>query len=172
MEPVQKYLELRKQLDAEITRLSRLHGPLLNCREGCSTCCTELTLLPLELDVIRRCCTRLDKIQQKILNQQAGAGPDCPFLHRQRCLIYPDRPIICRTHGLPLAYVDPDREVVEVSACPINFPAEYEFATEELLFLDPYNERLLQINVELAHWKKLPDGSVRVSMRRFLREMW
>jgi uncharacterized protein len=167
MEPIQGYLQLISELEAEIARVSRLHGPLLNCRPGCSSCCTELSLLPLEAAVIRKACAELEKDRSEIIRRQAAPGAGCPFLHRRRCLIYPARPIICRTHGLPVAYVDPELEVVEVSACPHNFPAAHEFTTQGLLFLDPYNERLLQLNRQLAP-VTLPEAVERIPMRHLL----
>jgi uncharacterized protein len=168
---MQGYFHLIAQLEAEMARLSRLHGPLLNCSPGCSSCCAELTLLPLEAAVIREACSGLGKKRLEVLRQQAGSGDGCPFLSQQRCLIYPARPIICRTHGLPVAYVDPEREVVEVSACPHNFPAEHEFTTEELLFLDPYNGQLLLLDRQLAPGR-LPEAAERIPMRQLLAHLF
>jgi uncharacterized protein len=166
MEAMQGYFHLIAQLEAETAKLSRLHGPLLNCAPGCSSCCMELTLLPLEAAVIRQACSGLEGTRLEILRKRAELNEGCPFLYRRRCLIYPARPIICRSHGLPVAYVDPDREVVEVSTCPRNFPAEYEFTTEELLFLDPYNEQLLLLNRQLV--AAPPDAPERIPMRQML----
>jgi hypothetical protein len=44
---------------------------------------------------------------------------DCVFLKDHGCAIYENRPIICRTHGLPLLYMND--ESWELSTCELNF---------------------------------------------------
>jgi uncharacterized protein len=163
-EAIQSYLQLIEQLDVEIARLSRLHGSLLNCRPGCSNCCEHFSLLPLEAAVIRQTCSELEEAELDYLHRQAGTNEGCPFLRLQHCLVYPARPIICRTQGLPVAYVDPDLEVVEISACQLNFPTHHEFSSEGLLFLDSYNEQMLLLN-QLFISGAPPSPSGRVQMR-------
>lgn len=167
MKTIQEYFQLLAQLDAEIERLCRGYGRQLKCRETCSSCCTELTLLPIEAESVRRACSVLPIEHRKVIRRQAGStGTSCPFLSRRRCLIYPARPIICRTHGLPVAYVDPEREIVEVSACPLNFPPKHEFDQEGLLFLDPFNDQLMRLNVLLG--QDPPPGPTRRILMREL----
>lgn len=92
---------------------------------------------------------------------RATAGQEteqCPFLLDDLCAIYPHRPLICRSQGLAIAYIDHEREVIEVSACPINFPAdeEYPFSEENLLFMDPFNDQLAAINHDFCDMNGLP----------------
>jgi Fe-S-cluster containining protein len=75
-------------------------------------------------------------------------GSHCTLLEDSRCLIYHIRPIICRTQGLPLAYRDDESGPLEVSACYRNFPADFLFAEDHLVFMDQFNCRLAALNVQ------------------------
>ena len=60
----------------------------------------------------------------------------CAFLSDHACLIYEHRPMICRTHGLPLIYTNDDNEW-ELSNCELNFKA---FNFEEFTFDNTYSK--------------------------------
>jgi len=70
----------------------------------------------------------------------------CPLLKNDHCSIYPHRPLICRTQGLPIGYIDEIIEQIEVSACPLNFAEDHPFEYDDLLLLDPFNIRLSRLN--------------------------
>ena len=75
-------------------------------------------------------------------------SPDrCLLLRDGLCAIYALRPVICRTQGLALAYIDEAAERIEVSACPLNFPDAAPLEQEDLLFMDLFNERLAALNL-------------------------
>jgi Fe-S-cluster containining protein len=97
-------------------------------------------------------------------NNLAEGDDRCPLLMDALCSVYGARPVICRTQGLPLAYVDAERETIEVSACPLNFPDEYAFTQENLLFLDGFNLRLSELNVTWCREKGL-DPERRLPLR-------
>jgi Fe-S-cluster containining protein len=136
----EQYFKLLTSLEAEICRVQEFHQDVIHCRRHCCACCQEISLLPLEAAIIQAFLKSLPEHTRA--NIQPPTEQDvCPFLSDRLCTIYQARPIICRTHGLPIAYVDPEREVVEVSTCPVN--------------LDPYNETLLSLNDEyLGHREK------------------
>lgn len=55
----------------------------------------------------------------------------CPLLSPEGgCLLYDDRPLTCRLHGLP--HVDFSGEVFEEEGCTLNFPGENPLALPEL----------------------------------------
>ena len=161
----EQYNRLLTTLQAEIVRVQEFHRNVLRCRKGCCQCCQEISLLPVEAAVIRNFGRTFLPEGWEASHFKAPPG-SCPFLRDRLCAIYQVRPIICRTHGLPVAYVDPEREVIEVSACPVNFEADYEFSPEGLLFLDPHNEKLRSLNAAYLRERgvempeRIPLGSI------------
>jgi Fe-S-cluster containining protein len=84
----------------------------MRCAKGCASCCLLETVAPLEAYIIA-----------SYLSQQPNAvkrenRKHCVFLEQDTCLIYTVRPIICRTHGVPMQY--PHQQ--EYDVCPLNFP--------------------------------------------------
>jgi Fe-S-cluster containining protein len=54
-----------------------------------------------------------------VLDEEAGRE-DCAWLDASgRCGIYEVRPLVCRTHGLPLVFEEDGRMLRDV--CPLNF---------------------------------------------------
>lgn len=144
-DPISRYRRLIEQVDAMIADLEAIHRDFMRCRAGCCQCCTLTSVLAIEAAVLGRAVARLPDTMRRRLGQ--GEGEVCPLLIDSRCAVYAERPLICRTHGLPIGYVDHDKETVAVSACPVNFPADYAFALEELLLLDRVNEELAAVNL-------------------------
>lgn len=134
----EKYDSLVLDLDRLIVRLSQRLQSFINCAPGCSPCCREFSVLPLEAALIAGSTAA-------VLKPISDAG-HCPLLDDNRCSIYPQRPLICRTQGLPIGYIDEATEQIEVSACPLNFSEDHPFEYDDLLLLDPFNTRLAALN--------------------------
>lgn len=165
-----RYEELVRNVEARMNHLRRRHAALLRCSPGCANCCQPLSLLAIEAFLVHQALLALPGNQQEQIRcaaEQSASG--CPFLLHSLCAIYQARPLICRTHGLPIAYIDEEREVVEVSACPLNFPAEHPLRQDDLLFLDPFNTQLALLNQEFAALAGLP-STVRLAMHDLIRE--
>ena len=133
-----EYVALVSDLDRLILTLSQRLQSFINCAPGCSSCCQKFSILPLEAALIAVPATAS-------LNPISG-GEQCTLLEDNRCSIYPQRPLICRTQGLPIGYVDETNEQIEVSACPLNFSDDHPFEYDDLLLLDPFNSRLAALN--------------------------
>ena len=152
------YLELVREIDQAVSQLAegRLAGRI-GCRPGCSSCCLAFSVLPLEAAML----------QQGILPPSPSAGlrqdGQCVFLAGGLCSAYLHRPVICRTQGLPLAYIDEALERIEVSACPLNFAEDAVLEQEDLLFMDSFNERLAALNLLYCRHHSL-DPVVRIPL--------
>jgi uncharacterized protein len=112
--------ELHAKIDAFFARVEERHGDDLQCRTGCSDCCrVRLTITSVEAAAIRAEIGRWPAARRRAL---AAAGPEarCAALdERGRCRIYAARPIVCRSHGVPIRMRRGALPVVEV--CPRNF---------------------------------------------------
>jgi len=162
---IQEYHQLITALDAEITRVAKLHAGALSCGPGCASCCQAFSVLPIEAACVREAIGALDTASQEQLGRNLAEDDDrCPLLIDDLCAIYAARPVICRTQGLPLAYVDEEREAIEVSACGLNFPDDHGFAPEDLLFMDQFNTRLAELNQAWCGTRNL-DPTKRIPLR-------
>ncbi len=91
-----------------------------------------------------------DKTFKKPINKKDKSH--CIFLRDHSCSIYENRPVICRTHGLPLLYVNEDNEW-ELSNCELNFK-EYnfnDFNTGNTFTMDKYNSKIFVLNMKFIH---------------------
>ena len=113
----------------------------MRCAKGCASCCILETVTPLEAFVLE-CFLQQHPVPTPGSQPQDNA---CIFLHENACAIYAVRPIICRTHGLPLLY--PKRGDIEV--CPLNF-TDFDLNTlEPTSFLDAeqITDNLMRLNL-------------------------
>jgi uncharacterized protein len=79
-------------------------------------------------------------------NDTAAEG-ECLFLVNGLCSIYGSRPVICRTHGLPLLSMG--EEEWELNHCVLNFKEAAPLFDESNTFLqDRYNSKLFLLNRE------------------------
>jgi uncharacterized protein len=147
-DPIQKYRSLRSRIDEKIKRLEELHGADITCRPGCTVCCVNLTVFPIEFNAILEDLAKTHALKKKdfLFNETAPCG----FLSEGLCQIYLFRPIICRTHGFPILFLDNSQEAPawEVSFCELNFQNKtgIEFTDDGLLDIETINAELNHIN--------------------------
>jgi len=148
MTRTQDYHQLLDNLDAEIDRIAKMHVTVISCGPGCASCCLPFSVLPIEAACVQEAIDALSPADHNTLRHNLSKDTEgCPLLINDLCSIYAARPVICRTQGLPLAYVDEELETIEVSACPLNFPNDYAFIPEKLLFMNGFNTRLADLNL-------------------------
>ncbi len=173
-----------RQLLADIERfaavLRRRFPTSITCRPGCTGCCQQhLTVLPIEAAALREYVARLDAPTRARLRRQAQAvreqetaqvpavpaGP-CPALVDGACAVYAARPVLCRTHGFPLLYLDEDDPTGGIlDVCPLNFTDDAATITHRDVFdmtvvnirlvaaslaFDPNGERQFMADIILA----------------------
>lgn len=124
--PTDAYLALRDEITARAAELFERYASHLKCRRGCSFCCDNIHVPAIEraavsewLDTeagsgVREAARRrrasqashaLTAGEKQPSGERAAAPNRCAFLGSEgECTVYPVRPLICRTYGLPLAY--------------------------------------------------------------------
>lgn len=143
------YIALIEKVDLFCTRVKTDCKGSLACRLGCDSCCSHLTLFPVEAVHLRLAMAACPEDLRKIIAENAEAqmnnpaGP-CPLLQDGGCLLYEARPMICRTHGYPIL-VD-DGEGKRVDHCPLNFRSGETILRRHILDLDTLNTTLTAIN--------------------------
>ena len=169
IQAIDNYYRLRDEVDSKVAVLEKVHQAWMACRKGCCSCCLELTVWPVEYYAISE--------QMKAANwpkPQLNADKECGYLDEAGgCQMYPFRPIICRTHGLPLVYwhEETDPPGYGVMFCEQNFhkAGEIDFSPETTLNMDAVNERLARINI--AFLQANPDLNLKPTDRIPLREL-
>jgi len=98
---LRRYEELARWCSREFDRRRDRFSSCMACGSGCSDCCELESVLPLEARAIERYCT-IHHVSFTV------ASHGCVFLDKESrtCAVYPVRPLICRTHGLPLRHDD------------------------------------------------------------------
>ena len=93
--------------------------------------------------------TQRDAIRHHVA-AHAG-GERCPLLEDHRCLLYAARPIICRTHGLPIIYTEGNER--KVDCCPLNLnEGDQPVSGSAIIDLDRLNTLLVAVNaLYLSH---------------------
>jgi len=144
-----EYQNLIFKVDKVCQELEKIYREHLVCRPGCSQCCeVERTVCSIEAYVVEKQLSSLSARKIKRLRKlHKDDDETCPMLLRNRCVIYPVRPIVCRTHGLPIFYREAEREFVDY--CRLNFtqlPENYEFEEKCILDMNPFNVELIQLD--------------------------
>ena len=142
------YYQLLNEIDSLSESLEKQHHQHLSCKKGCDLCCMAISVFPIEFYAIK---AELNVKSLKDLPVPQN-DEDCRYLMDHSCVIYPSRPVICRTHGLPLLYMSLEGDEYELSCCELNF-TEYDFNNfdeENTYPMDRINSRLYQINKDFV----------------------
>ena len=156
--PFSQYLSLLSRVDDFCMRLRQRHGRHIACCPRCSACCNQiLNLLPVEFYYLQTAA------KAATLPEPVHAQGVCPLLHEGTCLLYEHRPVICRTHGMPL--VVEENGLQRIDCCPENFREGVLTALsgDSLLHLERVNLLLVSINHVFAAARNI-DAGQRISI--------
>ena len=139
----ERYARLCNKIARFEARVSARYPKALTCHGGCSGCChVHLSLVSIEFERIARALMTFGPAALAELRVRLERGrddPRCPLLNDQgRCQVYAVRPVICRSHGLPVQVGEPPSRDV----CPLNFsagPALEELEAEVVLDVERVN---------------------------------
>ncbi len=146
MDHLANYRQLVAKVDGLCSFIEQEFAASIACRPGCDRCCRHLTLFPVEAWALAKAATALPEATRSRIRQRAQAGTDlsCPLIEEGRCLLYANRPIICRTHGLPLLMTEGCNQRIDF--CPDNFKDLDSLPGKAVIRLDLLNEALAAIN--------------------------
>ena len=176
-QPIETYRELLADIDRYGRVLRERFATEMVCRLGCIGCCQQhLSLFAIEAENLRLYISDLSANLKTYLRSQAlatmerekmlAANPPppstefppppessvpCPALVDGACAVYKARPVICRTHGFPLLYLEEETSEALLEVCPLNFTEAQEtlenLMEEDVFHMHSINERLVRINL-------------------------
>jgi hypothetical protein len=123
------YATLCRYCDSVFAFLQNRYGRDMACRKGCSACCELHSVCALEAHAIAAClATKRPPRLRKKKNRSR-----CVLCVNGECIAYQARPVICRTHGMPLLL---DKGKTVASSCRLNFKGRDLFALPGTHVLD------------------------------------
>lgn len=142
-------VRLRTRVDQHFEQAVARTPTEFACRLGCDACCHQrFSVFEVEAAPIREALARLEHEDPQLRRRIRERGLDpreraCALLLDGRCSVYEQRPLICRSHGLPIGVRDPDEPgaALRVDHCPLNF-REGDIPRASVLVLDAINQPL------------------------------
>lgn len=141
------YQQLVARIDALCQAIEASLGEQITCSEGCSSCCTTISLFPVEAAALQNALDELPEQESQAIRRHVSMHGDserCPLLSNHRCLLYKARPIICRTHGLPIIYTEDNLR--KSDCCPLNLSEAESISGSSVIDLDKLNPLLVAVN--------------------------
>jgi uncharacterized protein len=165
---LERYRQLLEKVDRFSAGVALQLAAQLSCRPGCDSCCQLETVFPLEAWALDQALRQLPAEILDSLRDAAVPGGACPLLLDGRCSVYNDRPLICRSHGLPLLIEE--QGVTRIDHCPLNFAGLESIPGALVLKLEAINQPLVAINRMFV--QQLPDdwsvGAERIALVELL----
>lgn len=141
------YKQLTARVDALCNDIAATLGDQITCSAGCSTCCTSITVFPVEAAAMQEALESLPPRKAVEIQRHIADHADeerCPLLFNHHCLLYDARPIICRTHGLPIVYTTDGLR--NSDCCPLNLTEAASVPGSSVVDIDKLNTLLVAVN--------------------------
>ncbi len=173
MSALDRYRELCGKVDAFFARVKARHGGDMECAAGCHGCCRPgLSVTEVEAAEIQGALAALPALARAGARARAASGDEtrCAALEEDgRCAIYPARPLVCRSHGLPIRMAS-ERGLPVVTSCELNFTARGPAAADGDCILDQATLSLTLGAIARAHAAESGGGGgERVPLAELLR---
>jgi len=149
-------VQLRARVDAHFDQALARSPAAFQCAAGCDACChVRIGVFAVEAAPIRQALAGLARTDPALRTRVRAQADDpahqdrCALLVDGRCAVYGERPLICRSHGLPIAVptLEPTDDPTASSGqlrldhCPLNFQHEPP-PRASILRLDAVNQPL------------------------------
>ncbi|HBA90014.1 MAG TPA: YkgJ family cysteine cluster protein [Geobacter sp.] len=147
MQGLENYLALLSRIEELCNRTALGFASHISCHAGCDACCRHLSVFAVEAAALREALRALPDEEAALIRDKAAHAAfegACPLLHDGLCLLYQARPVICRTHGLPLL-LQSDGES-RIDFCPENFRELESIPGSAVIDLERLNTMLAAIN--------------------------
>ncbi|KAB0665703.1 YkgJ family cysteine cluster protein [Oryzomonas japonica] len=141
------YRQLIARIDALCRGIVDALGEQITCSEGCSDCCTSINLFPVEAASLAAALEALPEEEAEEIRRYVAEHAEderCPLLRNHRCLLYAARPVVCRTHGLPIIYGTGQERRIDY--CPLNLTESESLPGSVIIDLDNLNSLLVAVN--------------------------
>ena len=136
------YDKLCGYCDSFFLSVQKRYAGELKCKKGCNACCELHSVCGLEAHAVAACLAKKNALRP----QQRKNRSRCALCVNGKCIAYPARPVICRTHGVPL-FLDKGKTVA--SSCRLNFAGRDLAALPRAHVLDTaaITENLVRLNM-------------------------
>jgi len=149
MQALRDYRTLIADIDRCCRRILERHRHRIACTKGCAgNCCRiHLTVYTVEAVSMARALQKLapdvmGRIHHK--SRHTNSFGPCPLLEDGACLMYDDRAVICRTHGLPI--LTEYRGCRAIGCCGKNFHDLSGLSDADIIDLADLNHKLAAVN--------------------------
>lgn len=142
-------VQLRRKVDAHFAAAVARSPHAFRCADGCDACChVRIGVFAVEAAPIRDALAHLAdddpalRTRVRLQADDPAHAHHCALLVDGRCAVYEQRPMICRSHGLPVLAPDPDAPAtMQLDHCPLNFTQQPP-PRASMLRLDAVNQPL------------------------------
>jgi Fe-S-cluster containining protein len=149
----ERYRELAARVDAFFAKVRARHEADMVCAPGCDACCrVRPTITRVEADEIRALVASLAAPERERLVARAlaaGAGRCAALDDDGRCAVYAARPLVCRSHGVPVKLHELSLPLV--SSCEKNFVHRGPSAADVDCILDQETLSTILHAIDAAH---------------------